>query len=118
MSDNYRFALKVGEIGKQIQFTIKDENGATVSLTGKTCTFSMKKGSTVAIENGACTNDPDQTANKGVTVYTFGTEVNTLAAGIYTGEVAVEDGGGNVTIYPNSTVPSRNYLTIVVSASI
>lgn len=112
--DNYTFKMKIGEVGKQITFYIKDADGALVDLTGKTVYFTMAKGSTKIIDLGACAIDSDQTANKGKAVYTFGTEVNDLTTSEHKGEICVMD-GGNPLFYPNDSTFVKDYITIKVT---
>jgi hypothetical protein len=113
--DNYKFKIKTGEVGKEIAFYIKDADGALVDLSDKPVYFTVTKGATVIIDLGVCVNDPDQTVNKGKSVYTFTAEdVGDLAAGEYRGELCVVD-GGNPLFYPNSDVKEKDYITIKVT---
>jgi hypothetical protein len=112
--NNYKFKMKIGEVGKQIVFYIKDADDALVDLSEKDVFFTMTKGATKIVNLGACVNDEDQTANKGKTVYTFGAAAATLTAGDYKGEVCVMD-GGNPLFYPNSDAAEKDYIKITVT---
>lgn len=120
MSDNYKFKLKIGEVGKRLEFTVKDGNGAAVDLTDKTVKFSMSRtiGGTPVILLEDCEADGDQTTNTGEGFYEFGTAANGLTAGNYYGELCVIDGGGNALFYPNEFTDSKNYILIEVSKSL
>jgi hypothetical protein len=114
--DNYKFKMKTGEVGKEIEAEIKDEKGNLVDLTDKPVFFTMKKneGGANVINLGPCVNNSDQIANKGKTRYKFLTAV---AAGIYYGEFCVVD-GSNIWLYPNDDKQGRDYITITVTAAL
>lgn len=108
------FKLKRGEVGKAVEFTIRDEAGALVDLTGKTAFFTVKRGSTTLVNLGECTNR-NQTTARGQCVYVFGSEVSTATAGTYQGELCVVDESGNKLFFPNAVTASRDFITVIVS---
>lgn len=115
--DNYTFYIKIGEVGKQLVFWVKDADGAAVDLTGKTVKFTMSKGSEIPVNLGDCVPDADQATNTGKGVYTFGAEASALRETEYKGEICVID-GATVLFYPNTGTPLKNYITIKATKSL
>lgn len=112
--DNYNFKMKIGEVGKELVFYVKDADGAFVDLTGKAVKFTMVKGSTKPVDLGTCEVDADQTANRGKAVYTFGSEANDLTETTYRGEFCVVD-GGNPIFYPDDNSALKDFISIKVT---
>lgn len=68
MADYY---VKQGSTAAILTATLKDADGAAVSLTGATVKFSMRPAGnmTPKVNLATATPDPDQTANKGKVTY-------------------------------------------------
>jgi hypothetical protein len=79
MARNLLVTMTRGETGKVLWFKFEPTNDSTgvpeaLDLTGATVTLRLWKGSTVHLDNVACTPDADQETNTGEGTFTFSEE--------------------------------------------
>ena len=98
---NTEFVLKTGATGAILTAVLEDKNGP-VDLTDYTVKLTLQKGNDLpVIDEGTCTVDPDQVANKGKVSYSFVSTAN-LERGTYNAEFKATDINGRDSIFPSN----------------
>ena len=89
---NIEHVVKIDEVGKIIEFTLRDEDGL-VDLTNYTVTMSLAKGSTVVISGASCTKRTQSGATLGQCYHTWTAATIPNTKGVYLGELKLVNGG-------------------------
>jgi hypothetical protein len=112
---NLRHTVKQGEVGKIMEFTLTDADGA-VDLTPYTVTVTLKKGSTKTLNAGAIVKR-NQTTNPGECYYVWTTATATMARGDHKGNLELV-AGSIVYYWPTDANDTRTYFTVEVQTPI
>jgi hypothetical protein len=93
------FVIKQGDLGPDLDATLKDGTGAAVVLTGATVKFTMRKrGATTLKINEAAATIIDAAGGK---IRYPWVAADTDTPGIYDGEFEVTFSGGEIQTWPN-----------------
>jgi len=112
---NLTHVVKIDEVGKIIDFTLRDVDG-TVDLTNYTVTMNISKGSTAVISAAAVTKR-NQVTNEGEAYHTWTAATIPDTAGTYKGELKLVY-GSNVLYWPVDKNNERTYFTVIVQEAL
>ena len=113
---NLIHTVKRDEVGKLIEFTLEDVDGA-VTLTDYTVTMALKKGSTVVTSAAAVTKRTQSGATLGQCYHTWTAATIPNTSGTYKGELKLV-AGSNVLYWPTDANNERTYFTVIVQTPI
>jgi hypothetical protein len=110
---NIRTTYKRGEVGKVIGFTCRAADASTgtvaaVDLTNYTVTFNVWQGTTLVIDNAACTKRTQSGSTLGQCYHTLDATTANIAKGDYRFELKATY-GSNVLYFPTNEDGARTY---------
>ena len=95
------FSITLGDVGWELQVTIKDANGNVVDVSGDTITFKMLSHKVATDTINAAATDVD--AANGVVKYVGLSADSALASGFYDAEFLIDPAGDSVFRAPTRT---------------